>query len=272
MLERVLRELFPNLPQRISYSVIGAEFAPTLESVLDGIERREARLAPTFAFLDPFGFSGLPMRLIARLLGYDKCEVLITFMTGFVNRFNDEFRENTLNELFGTVEWRQIRSIDSPEERRNFLINLYLRQLKNVGGATYAKSFEMIGPHNQTLYHLVFGTKHIKGLEVMKESMWAVDRRGTYRFSDITDVGQSFLIDYTDESHWVPSAAEMVYQKFRGQTVAIELVRDFVIADTPFIFRRAILRHIESANLITDVMNRRRRFTYPDDCMIAFAE
>jgi three-Cys-motif partner protein len=61
-LEEVLRDYFPSLPNKIMYEVEGAEFAPTLGSVLDEMEEKDARLAPTFAFLDPFGFSGLPMR------------------------------------------------------------------------------------------------------------------------------------------------------------------------------------------------------------------
>jgi three-Cys-motif partner protein len=55
-LTAVLTERFPNLPDNCRYNVIGAEFAPTLEETLNGLERQGVRLAPTFAFVDPFGF------------------------------------------------------------------------------------------------------------------------------------------------------------------------------------------------------------------------
>jgi hypothetical protein len=67
-----------------------------------------------------------------------------------------------------------------------------------VGGARYVRSFEMIGNNNQPIYYLVFGTKSAKGLERMKKAMWKVDRRGTYKFSDLTDENQMYLLDYGD--------------------------------------------------------------------------
>lgn len=125
VLRTVLDERFRELPSNISYEILDREFAPTLSSVLDNIENMGAKLAPTFAFLDPFGFSGLPMDIIGRMLNYDRCEVLITFMSGFVNRFTDELREPALDELFATDEWREIRELEDSEARRRFLIDLY---------------------------------------------------------------------------------------------------------------------------------------------------
>lgn len=270
-LQEVLKTRFPSLPQNMKYQVIGAEFAPTLENALLSLEQSGAKLAPTFAFLDPFGFTGFPMKLIGRMMSYKKCEVLITFMEGFVNRFTDEMREPALNELYATKEWQRIREIAEAEQRRRFLLNLYERQLKDVGGAKYVRSFEMIGEHNQPIYYMVFGTKHPKGLEVMKEAMWKVDRRGTYRFSDLTDINQAYLIDYQTEHTWVPKAAEMVYNKFRGKTVSGKDVRQFVITETPFVYKRPILEHLERVDPPKiSVTNRERRFCYPDTCVITF--
>jgi three-Cys-motif partner protein len=271
-LKEVLQDRFPSLPDKMSYEVEGAEFAPTLESVLDEMEEKGARLAPTFAFLDPFGFSGLPMELIQRFLTYKKCEVLITFMSGFVNRFPDDIRERVLNDLYGTPKWKKVNEIKNSEERRNFLIGLYKEQL-NKNGAKYVLSFEMVGKTRQVIYDLVFGTKHRRGLEVMKEAMWGIDTRGTYRFSDTTDVNQKYLTDYS-ESHWVPDAARRVFKKFRGKTVPIEEVEDYIWVKTPFKFRKKILIHLEKAepSRIDNVSNRQRRFTYPDGCIITFKE
>jgi three-Cys-motif partner protein len=270
VLSSVLKEKFPNLPKNIKYVIKSSEFAPTLEQVLDELEQRGAKLAPTFAFLDPFGFSGFPMKLIGRMMRYDKCEVLITFMVGFVRRFLDEWREPALNELYATDEWKKACDMKE-EERVNFLLKLYENQLKTVGGAKYVRSFEMIGPHHQVIYYLVFGTKHPKGLEVMKEAMWRVDPRGTYRFSDITDVNQIYMIDYQDTPHWVPQAALKVYEAFKGKTVSENEICQFVITDTPFIYRKAILKWLEQNKKIIDVTVRRRKFSYPDGCRITFS-
>jgi three-Cys-motif partner protein len=275
ILKAVLKDKYPKLPRNCTYEIIGEEFAPTLESVLDNIESQGAKLAPTFAFIDPFGFSGLPMELIGRMMLYDKCEVLITFMSGFVNRFNDELREDVLDELFGAPKWREGREIKNPDERRKFWIDTYVKQLIDMGNAKFTLSFEMIGKHNQTVYNLVYGTKHWRGIEVMKEAMYKVDRRGTYTFSDVTDVNQSFLIDYSDDTHWASSAANMVYDEFRGQSKSVDEIHQFVVLNTPYVFRRSlILKPLEQMTppKIIKVVGRKKIYSYPEGCIITFKD
>jgi len=271
----VLKQRFPTLPANINYSVYDAEFAPTFGEGLNELEKQGANLAPTFAFLDPFGFSGLPMKLIGRMLNCDKCEVLITFMSGFVRRFNDELREEALNELYATDEWKKIHEIDAPEEREKFLLQLYESQLKKLGGVEYVRSFGMIGPNSQMIYYLVFATKHLKGLEVMKDAMWKVDRTGSFKFSDITGFNQSFLIDYANEPTWVPNAANAVYLKFKGKTVLDSEVYQFIIAETPFPKRKAPLYYLEKSSppkIINVLRPEKSSRGFPDGCSITFSK
>jgi three-Cys-motif partner protein len=272
-LEKVLAERFPSLPKSMKYHVIDAAFASTFEVVLDKLDEGGAMLAPTFAFLDPFGFSGLPMKLIGRMMRCEKCEVLVTFMAGFIRRFLDDWREPALNELYGTEYWKKARQIQDSDERLRFLVNLYEKQLQQVGGAKYVRSFGMVGKQDQIIYYLVFGTKHWKGIEVMKDAMWKVDRTGLYRFSDLTNPNQVYLIDYETKPHWIPSAADMVHQKFRGQTVLEDDVHKFVVTETPFVYRKSILQHLEkrSPPKIASVTCRKTRaLTYPDGCSVTF--
>jgi three-Cys-motif partner protein len=271
-LTRVLKNRFPTLPQNIKYQIYGAEFAPTFEQILDTIEKEGSQLAPTFAFIDPFGFSGLPMRLIARLLKCDKCEILVTFMAGFVRRFNDELRENTLNELYDTDEWKGVHDLTDPDERVNFLLGLYERQIKKHAGAAFVKSFGMINRNNQIEYYLVFATKHLKGLEVMKEAMWNVDSRGSYSFSDVTGFNQTYLMDFQKDPQWIQNAAKVIYQRFKGQTISEEDVHRFVIVDTPYIYRKSVLQLLEKSNppKILNVSCRKRVYSYPEGCAITF--
>lgn len=273
ILEDNISERFPNLPNNVQVHIINAEFEPTMKEILDDLEAKGAKLAPTFAFLDPFGFSGLPMEIISRFMSYRYCEVLITFMSGFVNRFvnTDDAREVIFDELFATSEWRKVRELDSPEKRRKFIIDLYRRQLKSVGNARFVRSFEMIGKHNQVIYDLVFATNGLKGLKVMKEAMWKVDPRGTYRFSDTTDVRQKYILDFTDKKHWISDAADMVFRVFKGKTVTIGEIEEYVIIETPYPFRKEILRYLEQKGKISNVSGRRRRLTFPDRCVITFS-
>ena len=271
-LSEVLKETFPDLPMKFRYEVVKSEFATELEKNLDALEKG-AKPPPIFAFIDPFGFSGFPMSLISRLLGYDKCEVLITFMEGFANRFT-ELHQNVIDDLFGTYKWREINKIDDPDGRRNFILQLYQNQLIQAANAKFVKTFEMIGKKNQLIYHLVFATRHLRGLEVMKEAMFKVDRRVTYRFSDRTDPKQTFILDYGNEENWVSEASKLVYTEFRGQRVSVEEIHEFVIVDTPYIFKKKILQHLESSKppRIAQVDGRTRPLTYLDGCEIIFSK
>ena len=75
------------LPAAFRVSVIPGEFATVIGAELDHIERGNSSLAPTFAFVDPFGFSGIPFDLMGRILRYPKCEVFVNVMVEFINRF-----------------------------------------------------------------------------------------------------------------------------------------------------------------------------------------
>lgn len=274
MLGEVLAKKYPTLPENMKYFVEGnAEFAPTFEHVLDELEKQGSRIAPTFAFLDPFGFSDLPMNLVGRLLKCNKCEVFITFMAGFIRRFLDEGKELALNELFGSEKWKECRNITNSDEKLNSLVSLYENQLKMVGGAKYVRSFGMIGEHNQIVYYLIYATKSLKGLEVMKDAMLKVDRTGAYKFSDITGFSQTYLDDFQDEPAWVEKAADAVYARFRGKTASHDEIYEFVVSETPFPFKKSlILKSLEKSfpPKIVSVSNRQRMYSYPPGCLITF--
>lgn len=269
MLRNVISSRFGRLPKNVMCEVQSAEFAFSLEQGLNDLEKRGAKLAPTFAFLDPFGFSGFPLRVLERLLSYDKSETLITFMVGFVKRFASEQPE-TVTELFGTDEWKRISDSADSTNRERLWIDLYESQLR-AAGAKYVRSFQMIGERNQTIYYLVYASKDPKGMAVMKDAMWKVDRRGTFRFSDITDPGQSYMIDYSQNDVWIPAAASEVYHRFQGDTVSCQAVDIFVTVDTRYRFRKAILRYLEDSGRIPKVAGRTRAKSFPDGCTITFS-
>ena len=58
------------LPKNVKVDVINDTFENAFGEILDDIEGRDAKLAPTFAFLDPFGYSDAPMTLTGRFLRF----------------------------------------------------------------------------------------------------------------------------------------------------------------------------------------------------------
>jgi len=114
------------LPTGASTRIINDTFADALNSILTSVERSGSRLAPAFAFIDPVGFSGVPMDLITRFAKNPRCEALISFMLEPINRWawhGEESLGRHLDELFGASDWRVLSELTG-EERRDALIIL----------------------------------------------------------------------------------------------------------------------------------------------------
>jgi three-Cys-motif partner protein len=255
------------LPPTASYDVFEGNFDETLTGLLDELESQQLRIAPTFAFIDPFGYSHTPMETIRRLMSHPKCEVLITFMYEEINRFLDADYTNKAaqyNALFGTTEWNAItKTARTPRERRDRLHNLYQDQLRQVADIRYIRSFCMRNRHNNIDYFLFFGTKNLLGMKRMKESMWRVDPTGTFEFSDNTNPNQLLLFSQPDYS----ILQNMLSDHFNGQIATVEDIEEYVIAETPFYkFKSEALKPMEANGQITVISSdsKRRRGTFAE--------
>lgn len=210
------------------------EFAPVMTRVLDTLDEEGDVLAPTFAFLDPFGFKDIPMALVARIARNRHCECLITFMYEWINRFlahPDPAIQAHFDELFGTDGWRPIADEREREARRDRIVALYREQLVGHAGFRHVRTFEMINRGNRTEYFLYFGTKSKVGLSKMKQAMWKADPHGGQAFSDRTDPNQMVLI----QAGPVAGLQDRLQREFRGRgLVPIEQIEDFVLAETPY--------------------------------------
>jgi len=94
-------------PAHFKIKIETGRFDDKFGAMMDYIDRGGTSLAPTFAFIDPFGFSGIPFSLIKRLLKYERSEVFITFMVDAINRFLEHPEDRVVNhivEAFGTDE------------------------------------------------------------------------------------------------------------------------------------------------------------------------
>ncbi len=182
---------------RLSKFVISTEcdeFESVLTRVLNELETEETQIAPTFAFIDPFGHKGLPMELIHRLLAHEKTEAFINFNLNIVNRFvehpNPEIQQQIV-DLFGTEEVLNV--IKNSSDRYASLRSLY--QAKLGQAAKYVRFFSMYNSENMPIYDLFFAGNHPLGHYRMKEAMWRVDPEHGLRFSDATDSDQALLFD-----------------------------------------------------------------------------
>lgn len=264
------------LPKNIAVDCVHGKFDETMTGILASLEEQRKRLAPTFAFLDPFGFSHTPFSVVQKIMANQKCEVLITFMYEEINRFLEHPDQPTnYDELFGGKEWRDAIPIKEPQPRKKFIHDLYRRQIEEKAGVRYVRSFEMINHGNRTDYFLFFGTNNLKGLARMKEAMWKVDEGAGMQFSDTTDMNQTLLFakepDFGD-------VKRRIVAKFSGLQVAVEKIEEFVLVQTPYRethYKTQVLKPMEKSEppelIVVSRPGRGAKGTFPEGTQIKFA-
>jgi len=200
---------------------------------------------------------------------------LINFSYKSVNRFIEthDSREEILDGLFGSKEWRQFRQIKDPEERIKKITGLYRSQLMKI--ARYILSFEMKDKTNNISYYLFFGSNHKDGFKFMKRAMWKADRRGTYRFSDTRDCNQAYILDYFEENQHIEQQAKTIYEKYKLKTVSVETIENFIDEESIYpSLLKGSLKLLESSGKIHNVIvysDKPRRYgTFPPRSRITF--
>ena len=249
------------------------KFHEVLARELHKLETKGAVIAPTFVFIDPFGFSGIPMSLIQRLLGYSRTEAFITFQTSYVNRFlehpNPEITAHMI-ELFGTEEILKIAT--GSGDRMANLRSLYQKQLREA--ARYVRYFNMRDHRNTSIYDLFFAGNHELGHYRMKEAMWRVDPDGEFTFSDATDPVQPVLFTL-DHSLSLLNAICAAFGK--KVDMPINQIKKWVRNETPFLdthMNAALKLGEQETRILVNSIRRdgkpRRKGTFPDEVLVSF--
>lgn len=225
--------------------VLQGNFDESMTEILDYIKEQNAKLAPAFVMIDPFGPKGSSMNLIGRVLQNDRSECLISFMYEPIRRFHKQPEyQRPLDELFGTTNWHVCLDIDNELERKQFLHQLFTTQLKQHG-ARYVISLEM-WKGNRHVYTLYFATGNPKGCDLMKKTIWKFDPTGGFSFKGYL-AGQMTLFETDTE----PLVAQL-RNRFGSAWVPVEQIEEFVMSDETEYhsgqLRRDTLQRLEKEN------------------------
>lgn len=261
-----------SIPNHFRVTAEAGTFHEKLGRVLDDMEAKGSGLAPTFAFIDPFGFSNIPFSLIERLLKHPRCEVLVTFMVDAINRFLEHPHDKLVQHIVDAFGTDEAIEIAKTPQRIEGLRALYQSRLQAV--ADYVRYFEMRDRQDRTQYYLFFATNHALGHLKMKEAMWRVDPDGDFRFSDATNPNQLVLFEADPTSVVI----DKLRAEFGGKGyVAGREIKVFIENKTAFLKKHmtVALKQEEVAGRITVEPkkldgNQRRAKTYPDDAQISF--
>jgi three-Cys-motif partner protein len=250
-------------------------FDEVMGGILDGIPPT-AGLAPTFAFIDPFGYTGHGIHLSSRILQFRKCEVLIYVPWPHITRFlHTEIIADALTNLFGGDSWKAARA-EKGKRAARILHNLFLAKVKRAAGFALPFEIDATVGRGWAGYTLYFGTSNTRGLEKMKQAMWRVDPAAGSGFAYSADPDQLLMFDAAPDLARLESALR---DKFGTAEFTIEQAERFTTVETPF----AAEVHLKSRTLAVAERDgrlegrhpsagMRRRCTFPPRTIIRFTK
>jgi three-Cys-motif partner protein len=155
----------------VEVKTVRAKFEEVVPEILEFVNDGGVRNFP-FLFIDPTGWTGFAMKTIEPLLKLSPVEVLINFMTSHVRRFVESPLEQThesFEEMFGSGDFQTKVQGLSYEDKEDALIGEYMRNLKTRGAFEHVAAAMILDPEiSRTAFHLVYATRHRRGLEVFK--------------------------------------------------------------------------------------------------------
>jgi hypothetical protein len=237
-------------PEKVSVHHTQGDFDEAACTFLDQAEVSGTSQAPSFFFIDPFGFRGVPLETVGRILSVPKTEVFFTFMLRDVNRFLElQQLDPVMTSLFGDDCWRTV--IHHPDRERA-LVELYRRQLHEQANATYSLHFKVCeSDSTATLYYLIHANNNFKGHQIMKGVMLNQGVNGEFAYlgrNDLSERTQMLLFDPNDTS----ALAGELLRRFAGQTLTFDGIMEAMShpwnLEPPFIERhyRQVIKSMAS--------------------------
>jgi len=234
---------------KIEIQLINDEFANVVDEVVKEVGER---IAPSFFFIDPFGFSGIPFEAVKSILSLPRTEIFFTFMGRDINRFLGLPQvERHLDVLYPTPEWRDIYKMDDWRERDKALLNLYIKSLHEVAGVKYVWPFRVcMDEKYQTLYYLIHATNHFHGLKIMKDIMYNLCASGEFAWLGPKESLYRYQQKLFDDT--IPSLQGYLLKRFEGEPKTFEEILEETYQDTRFVERqyRQALKELEKERKI----------------------
>ncbi|MFI1169290.1 three-Cys-motif partner protein TcmP [Streptomyces sp. NPDC020801] len=188
---------------------------------------------PILGVFDSWGNVNTPLSVMGRIAANHASEVIVTFGPNWFSR-RKELNEDIVDGVFGGRQhWTHVAAARDSEEMWRAWLDSYRKALHRVG-FDYRLQFEVVPKTGHPLY-LVFGTKHRRGVEVMKDAMWRVDKSDGMRFRDprvrnAVALGQVSLFDEGEVTD--PELLALVQQRLRQGPVSLEQLEQWLLLET----------------------------------------
>lgn len=275
---RALQEAIQSLPgiERLRYP-------PELwnDEVGDGIAQRfEAiRTIPLLAFIDPWGYKGVSLRLLRALFKDWGCDCIIFFNYRRINAglSNPFFREN-MCALFGSECADRLREeLDrmAPDQREATVVDAFCVALQQQG-ARYVLPFCFKDEfERRTSHHLILVSKNFKAYDVMKTIMAKYSSEAhqgvpTFTYMPAFDSSQQLLFELNRP---LDDLRGMLLAAYAGRTVTRHEIYEEHSVGQHFIESNytAVLKQLEEDRVIVvERPERGRRGTFGPNTKITF--
>ncbi len=217
------------------------------KAMVEYLENGKLNYAPTFAFIDPFGFEAVHFDTIKRIMqNNNRSEFVINFMFNAVSRFlRREDLTETFNRFFGTNDWKETTS--NVENREEILVNYYVSRLKEI--SKIVVPYRLRFPDkNRTYYYLIHLTNHPLGATIMKSSF------AKYCQGRNVWLGHDSVQSSLEEILGIRSSEvkDLLLKKYKGKCISYEQIIIDNIGDTCYLdthFKNAILE-LEKENKV----------------------
>ena len=173
-----IKDRFPD----IAIHTFNNDFVATAPTILSQIPAN----AFAFFFIDPKGW-GIDIAQLASLLKRPKSEVVFNFMFDFLNRaasIDDPKIIAALHALMPHGDWKDRLDAmettvgDRSAARKSVLTDAFRQTLATVGSYEYVAEVPILQRlKDRTLYSLIYGTRHAKGIEVFRDCHLKTERQ-----------------------------------------------------------------------------------------------
>jgi three-Cys-motif partner protein len=203
------------------------------------------KLAPTFFFVDPWGYKGVSLRLISSFIKDWGSDGVFFFNYNRVNMgIDNEAVKLHMHSLFGETRFNFIRSefekTQNPWEREVIILQELCGALRQ-NGCRFVLPFRFKNNKgNRTSHHLIFVSKNFLGYDIMKEIMY---EESSEKKNDVAsfeynpqDLAQNKLGSLFDMlSRPLEDLEKMLSQQYEGKTIHFKQLYHEHSIDKPYI-------------------------------------
>jgi len=211
----------------IEVEFIHEDFDEAINKLLD----KNPNLAPSFFFVDPFGFK-IKLETLKRMMKVKKSEILLNFMYNGINRnLEVDDADDILIELFGSDEWKKLKGLES-RAKEKFIVELFRSRLKEFSRFVYY--YRLSFPEmNRTYYYLFHLTNHYMGCEIMKSAFAKYNHgRGEYRGKN---QNQMTIFDYGVVK--IDEIKKYLLSTYKGMSKSFIGIIEEQIDETPYLVK-----------------------------------